>query len=126
MFKLPAYSVVMLFDVPASVSAPPLSEPLILVAPKTATVPSVRLPTVKPPLKVETPAPANVLIATLEVPLEKSNVPAFVTAPNEPTDVVSASLLKVAVPPVPIVNPLPPFNSVLTVRDPEPTFNVPV
>jgi hypothetical protein len=125
-FRLPAYIVVMLFVVPESVSEPPFSEPLTVVAPKTDTVPCVRSVTLKLPANVETPEPAKVLIATFPVPLVKVSVPRFVTVPNEPAETVNKSLLKVAVPLEAIVNPLPPDNSVPTVKEPEPTFKVPL
>jgi len=125
-FRLPAYIVVMLFVVPESVSEPPFSEPLTVVAPKTDTVPCVRSVTLKLPLKVETPVPVSVLIATVPVPLAKVNVPRFVTVPSEPAVAVNRSLVKLAVPLEAIVNPLPPYISVPTVKEPEPTFKVPL
>ena len=116
----------MRLEVPAMVSEPPFSEPLTVVAPNTETVPWVMLPAVKLPLKVETPVPVNVLTATFPVPLAKVSVPLFDTVPNEPAAVVNRSLVKRAVPLEAIVNPLPPYNSVPTVKEPEPTFNVPL
>ena len=116
----------MRLEVPAMVSEPPFSEPLTVVAPNTETVPWVMLPAVKLPLKVETPVPVSVLIATFPVPLANVNVPLFETVPNEPAAVVNRSLVKRAVPLEAIVNPLAPYNSVPTVKEPAPTFNVPL
>jgi len=67
-----------------------------------------------------------VLTDTFPVPLAKVSVPLFETVPSEPAAVVNRSLVKRAVPLEAIVNPLAPYNSVPTVKEPAPTFNVPL
>ena len=139
--RLPAYSVAMLFEVPAIVNAAPLSEPLTVVAPVTETVPPVTevkfaVPAtattpfviesaVKFEAKVDDPLPDNVPTFTSAVEFVKLNDPLFETVANEPADAVNALLLKVAVPLV-TFRLLPPAKSVPTVKLPLFTVNAPL
>ena len=128
-------------DVPAIVKEPPFSEPLIVVAPVTETVPPVTEANVAVPVtattppvtesavkfdaNVDAPAPEIVPIFTVAVVSVKLSVPLFATVPNEPTDAENALLLKVAVPPI-TVRLLAPAKSVLTVKLPLLSVNAPL
>jgi len=131
----------MLLDVPAIVNEPPFSEPLIVVAPVTETVPpvteakvAVPVTATTPPVtesavkfdaNVDAPTPERAPIFTVAVVSVKLSVPLFATVPNEPADVENALLLKVAVPLV-TVRLLPPARSVLTVKLPLLSVNAPL
>ena len=118
--RLPSDDVPIAFPAPASVNDPPLSVVKYAVPALIFTVPEVKVVNKRlaPLLKLVMPAPLKAPMATEPLLALKARLPSLFTFPSEPAEVVVVPNVpeKVAEPPEEIVNPLPPLNSVPTVR----------